>query len=270
MIDINSTCGFLMQYLKFVIFLYMKKKYFLTIVFIFLFVGCSNSLLYREIEVEIIENHPFEEYCNNKMWYCISYTDGYGDLKYFHLEKGVKRFKLLVKRNKPVFICARAINTFSPLGGFVDRDSSYCILDFESGYFIDFLQNIYLQNPEAINSINYNRLYNLLREKDLLRSFNKLILARDIVNKNLSSSSLYSEANVVVYLDQVMEGYWISENYNEGGFLVSNSNYRRIKLSLSQGYHYYINFEKGYLMNIIVDTKNKKYFIKIEKISMEF
>ncbi len=247
----------------------MKVKILCLFFICLLNISCTQSIKYKEIEVIIENNHPFDRECENLFWYSICYTDGYGDLKYIHLNQGLKKIKLIVQRDKPIFICAKALGFLSPIGGVILPDENKIVLDYEKGYLVSFLQKLYIQNPSAILSLKFNKIFTLLKKRGILNSFNKLILARDIISEDLCEKSIYSVDNIKVSLDQAINGYWISENPNEGGFLISDSNYKRIKLSLSEGTHYYLNIEKNYLMIIIVDTINKKYFTRIEKAPME-
>lgn len=246
----------------------MKKIFLLICVIIFL-TSCVQILNYKEVEIVIERNHPFEKISNKNLWYTISYTDGFGNIKYYHLTKNTDKVKLLVRRGKPIFISAKALDEYSPIAGVIAADKNRVILNYEEGKLVKFLQTLYLQNPEAVCSVNYELLVNKIKKKGLLDSFNELILARDIINGNLNESSFYNNENICVSLEQAVEGYWISENPNEGGFLISDSNFNRIKLSLSSGKYYYINIEKGYQMVIIVDSSSKKYFIKVEKLPIE-
>lgn len=247
----------------------MKFKIILFCLFSLLLISCTQKLNYKEVEIIINSEHPFEKTTNKQMWYTISYTDGFGNIKYYHLGKDQRKIKIYVKKDMQTFICAKALDTFSPIAGVISPNDNKVVLDYENGFLVEYLQNLYLQNPNAICSIKYEKLFSILKQKGLLYSFNEIILARDIINGNLSEKSIYENSKVSVSLNQAVEGYWISENPNEGGFLVSDSNYKRVKLSLSEGKHYYINAEKGYLMLILVDTINKNYFTHIERLPIE-
>ncbi len=246
----------------------MNKASILIIIFIF-FCSCNEFINYKEVEIIINEKHPFEEISNKDLWYNISYTDGFGQIKNCHLVKNKKKLKLLVRKGQPIFICAKALDKYSPIGGVILADEKRVVLKYEEGKMVEFLQNLYIQNSEAVSSINYNLLLDVSKKKGLLESFNELILARDIICGNLCEASLYKNDKISVSIEQAIEGYWVSENPDEGCFFISDSDYYRVKLSLSTGKYFYINIEKGYQMVIIVDSKSRKYFIKIERVPFE-
>ncbi len=249
----------------------MKRVFLLFFIVLLLFSNCSLSFNYKEVEVILKDEHPFESASNMKLWYTLSYTNEVGNLLFKHLCRGKKSIKLWVRKDRPIFICAKPFNKYSPLGGIIKPgDDNRVVLDFKNGYLVEYLQSLYLQNSKAVSSLNYDKLFDYLNKKNLLFSFDKLILARDLLNGTLSFDSIYELDNLNISLEQAIDGYWISENPDEGGFNISDKNYRRISLSLGDGEHYYINFEKGYSMNIIVDTRKRKYFVKVEEICPEF
>jgi hypothetical protein len=223
------------------------------------------------VEIIIERQHPFEVSSGQELWYTLSYTTGLGDIENIHINKNQRSIKIWVKKNISVFVCAKALNDFSPIGGVINPgDDNRVVLNYKNGYLVSFLQDLYIQNPKATSSLNYEKLYQILNKKGILFSFDKLMLARGLLNGELSEESLFELDNLPIELYQAIEGYWISENPDEGGFVISDSNYKRVSLSLSEGEHYYINFEKGYRILIIVDTRSKKYFVRLESINPEF
>lgn len=250
----------------------MNKNHVLFFIFILLsFTSCNQFLNYKEVEVIIEEEHPFAKGSGQKVWYTLSYTTGDGEILYKHINRNQKTIKIQVRRNATIYICAWALNDFSPIGGVVNPgDDKRVYLNYKNGYLVNFLQDLYLQNPRAVSSLNYTKLFSLLNQKAILFSFDKLTLARDLLNGDLSLKSIYKLDNVSVDLNQAVEGYWISENPNEGAFVISDSSYKRVSLSLSEGEHYYVNIEKGFVMLIVVEPRTKKYYIRIEKINPEF
>lgn len=250
----------------------MKAKFIvLFILIVNIFISCEYSLNNKEVEIIIEREHPFESASGQSVWYTLSYTDGLGNINYKHLNKTQKTTKIYVKKNATIFICARALNDFSPVGGVINPGSdNRVVLNYEQGYLVSFLQDLYLQNPEATSALNYEKLYTTLKKRNLIQSFDKLVLARDLINGNLSDKSIYEVDNLSIELTQAIEGYWISENPDEGGFHISDSNYKRVSLSLGEGEHYYINIESGYIMVVIVDTRSRKYFVRIKDINPEF
>ncbi len=243
----------------------------INIIFILSFISCELVSNYKEVEVVIESLHPFEEISKEKVWYTLSYTNGFGDISYKHINKNKRSTKILVPKNATIFVCAKPLNNFSPIATVInpgDEDKVY--LNYKEGYLVSFLQDLYLQNPKAVSSVNYKKLFSILNKKDLLSSFDKLVLARDILNGELDETSIFKIDQLQIELTQAIDGYWISENPDEGGFSISDNNYKRVSLSLGDGEHYYINFEKGYIMLIIVEIQSKKYFVRIEEINTEF
>ncbi|NCD05114.1 MAG: hypothetical protein EOL97_03260 [Spirochaetia bacterium] len=248
----------------------LKIKYSFIICSFIFFIGCSTSLNYKEVEIIIEEEHPFEKAIGTKVWYSLCYTDSSGKINYIHLKPEQRIIKIWIKKNITVFFCARILDDYSPIGGVINPgNDNRVILNYKNGYLVSFLQDLYIQNPKAVCSINYERVYDLLEKRGILFSFDKLTFARALLNGNLNENSIYELSNIPIEVNQAIEGYWISENPDEGGFLISDSNYKRVKLSLGEGEHNYINFEKGFRMKIIVDTRSKKYFVKIEEVNEE-
>jgi hypothetical protein len=252
----------------------MVKKFTIILINIFIIISiisCESVFNYKEVEVVIEDLHPFEEISGEKVWYTLSYTNALGDISYKHINKNKRSTKILVPKNATIFVCAKPLNDFSPIATVINPGEEERVsLNYKEGYLVSFLQDLYLQNPKAVSSINYKKLYSLLNKKGLLSSFDKLVLARDILNGELDETSIFEIDQLQIELTQAIDGYWISENPDEGGFTISDSNYKRVSLSLGDGEHYYINFEKGYIMLIIVESKSKKYFVRIEDLNPEF
>lgn len=238
---------------------------------VFLLTSCEIMSEYKDVEVVITEQHPFETSILKELWYSVSWNDNKGIKQYSNLGTGNHSTILRVPKNRTVYVTARLIGEYYPLGGVIlPGVSDKVFLNFEEGYLVDFLLELCIQNPESLEILNYPKLYQILKDQKLLYSFDKLTLARALMNGELTDNSFYHLDNIKIDISQVVSGYWTSDFPQEGSFWVSSSSKRSVYLSLGEGVHNYLNIEKGYIFTVIVDTRNNKYFINMKKIPEDF
>lgn len=241
------------------------KKLLVFYIFIPLLVSCEFTSFYKEVSVSIEDVHPFEEICQKELWYLVYWNNNKGEIKYLHLPIGVKTFKLKVPKNINTYICASLLGLYNPLGGVICPGSQRNLcLSFEQGYLVDFLISLNHQNYEAINIINYKSLYSMLKSKKNFYSFDKLTLARALMNGTLKFSYSYKEPLIRIDLKQVPIGYWVSDLPSLGVICILNYNDLK-SISLGEGKYNFFNKEENYILTIIVDNRNKKYYINLKE-----
>ena len=237
----------------------------LNFVMFFLFLSCQMSSNNKIISIHINDVYPFEYEVCKPLWYKLSYNDSSGLIHTMKIASGVHDVSLCLPKTSNTYLIAQVIGDYYPQGGVVTNSTFGNLnLTFEQGYLVDFLLSIETQNPEAVNSLNYYKLYHLLKDNNHLFNYDRFTLARSILNGSLIESSIYILNNVRVDVTQIPPGYWISDYHNEGSFLVTNYVENNVVLSLNGGVHNYLNFYNGYLCRVVVDARNCKYFITLK------
>lgn len=249
----------------------MKVIYcpFLLILLLF-FQSCSMLSNNKLVNVHIAEAYPFELEACKSLSYKISYNDVNGTIKTKIVNNGNHDFIIEVPKNSNTYIIAQVLGDYFPQGGVIDTSiNNKIILTYDFGYLVQYLLSLVKNNPEALSCLNYKKLSQMLSDRKLLLNFDKLTLARAIFNGSVSYDSIYTSNNVRVDLDQFPQGYWVSDYPKEGSFWISQFQNKKVILSLNDGIHSYINIDSGFLCKIIVDSRQKKYFISIKSVPKE-
>lgn len=217
------------------------------------------------IQVHIKEIFPFEVEVCSALWYELSYNDSSGTIKTMKVDKGIHDISLCVPKNSNTYIIVQAVGDYYPQGGVITSSTlSRVDLTFEQGYLVDFLLSIENQNSEAVNILNYEKLFQTLKDMKILYNFDKFTLARAILTGTLVDSFIYSLNNVRVDVTQIPTGFWVSDYPAEGAFWVTSYTENNVILSLNDGIHNYLNYYEGFLCRIVVDSRNEKYFITLK------
>lgn len=248
-------------------------KVFSCLFFIFaivLFQSCSMFSNNKLVDVHISESYPFEIEACKSLWYKISYNGVNGLIITKHISKGVHDFKIEVPKNSNTYIIAQVLGDYFPQGGVVDSSTNTQVrLTYDLGYLVQYILSIEKNNNDAFKRLNFKKLSQLLKDRKLLLNFDKLTLARAILKGTLDNNSIYTSNNVRVDLDQLPQGYWVSDYPKEGSFWISQFKNKKVILSLNDGIHYFINIDNGFLCKIIVDSRMNRYFISIKNVPKE-
>lgn len=245
-------------------------KYLLLILISSIFISCSLISNNKIVNVHIAEPYPFEIEANKALWYKISYNGTDGSIVSKNIPKGVHDFKIEVPKNSNTYIIAQVLGDYFPQGGVVDSSTTdKVILTYDEGYLVEYLLSITKENNEALKCLNYEKLSQILKDRKLLMNFDKLMLAKAILSGELSLSSIYTSNNIRVDLEQLPQGYWISDYPKDGSFWISQFQEKKVILSLNDGIHSFLNIDSGYICKIVVDSREGRYFISIKEIPTE-
>lgn len=241
------------------------KMFLLNVILLILLSSCQMSSNNKIINVHIHEVFPFEYEICKPLWYKLSYNDNMGIIHSKKISTGIHDVSLCVPKKTNTYLIVQVIGDYYPQGGVITTVTmSNVELTFEQGYLVDFLLSIENQNSDALNILNYEKLFQTLKDTKQLYSFDQFTLARSILKGSLVDSSIYSLNNVRVDVTQIPTGYWVSDYKNEGSFWVTNYVENNVILSLNDGIHNYLNYYNGFLCRIVVDARNNKYFVTLK------
>ncbi|MBK5201599.1 MAG: hypothetical protein JJE21_08755 [Spirochaetaceae bacterium] len=224
----------------------------------------------KVVKVHIAESYPFEIEACRSLWYKISYNGVNGSIVSKKMPKGVHDFSIEVPKNSNTYVIAQVLGDYFPQGGVIDTSTkNKIILTYDLGYLVQYILSIEKNNNEALKYLNFKKLSQMLKDNKLLINFDKLTLARALLNGTLDQNSIYTANNVRVDLDQLPQGYWVSDYPKEGSFWISQFQDKKVILSLNDGIHTFLNIDNGFLCKIIVDSRMNKYFISIKTVPQE-
>lgn len=231
-----------------------------------LFVSCTGDpLSMRAVEVVLPEKHRWEEMQNQSLWYTLVWTER-GSLKRCHLKAGEKRTTLWVRRGETVVFCAFPLGIFSPAGGAVlPGGEPLVLLTEQEGVLCRLLQESTTLNSDALGCLAYPQLLReALAKGDDLTLLDANRLQKDLVNGDLSSSSIHMSEPLSVVITIIPQGYWVGERSLDPSFW-SYWGAEGIPLALGEGLHCFWNREDSLLLRIFVDLKEEASFVSIQK-----
>ncbi|WP_320129038.1 hypothetical protein [uncultured Sphaerochaeta sp.] len=243
------------------------KKIFLSVFFSVVCIGCSLSpVSFRSIEIVLGETHPWEIAATKQLWYTLRWTAGDGTFGTLHIPQGIRKVRISVPRGKTLCACAYPLGCYHPLGGaLIPSENGPLVLVQEEGTICELLLSISKTGPEAVSQVNYPRVLQLIKNKtDDLELINPTLLAKDLLNGELSSSSLEIKQRVSVFIEDIPPGYWIAERKNDGAFW-SQFGDGGVGLLVSDGLHCFLNREDGLLLKVFADDSSLSFFTSIHE-----
>ncbi len=229
--------------------------------------SCQMNSNNKTITVHILDAFPYESEAYRPLWYKMSYSDSAGNTLTKRIPAGVHEVSLNVPKNSNTYVIVQALGDFYPQGGVIEPTSFNDVdVSFEQGYLVNTLLSITKQNPEALNCLNYSKLFQTLKDRKFLYSFDPFTLSRSILDGSLNAKNIYHLDNVRVDVTQLPAGFWVSDDPMQGSFWIHNFSDDNVILSLNAGIHSYLNYYEGYLCRIAVDSSNSEYFISLKGI----
>jgi hypothetical protein len=133
------------------------------------------------------------------------------------------------------------------------------------GFLCDLLLNLSTGEKEAVGRVNYplvlQRLTNQTEDCALLDYES---LAKDILNGEVTDSSVLVLEPLSVFLEDIPPGYWVGERITDGAFW-SQLGDGGVGLLLSSGLHCFLNKEEGLLLKVFVDVQAKTSFSSLHE-----
>lgn len=231
-----------------------------------LFLSCAaDPLSMRAVEVSLPERHRWEEMQNRSLWYTLVWTEG-GELKRRHLKAGEKRTTLWVRRGETVVFCAYPLGVFSPAGGAVTPlDGAVVHLTEQEGVLCRLLQESTRFNPDALGSLAYPHLLQEVRAKtDDFTLLDGNRLQKDLVNGELTCSSIKVAEPLHVVVHTIPQGYWVGQGSLDPSFW-SYWGDEGVPLVLGEGLHCFWNREDALLLRVFVDLRDEAFFVSLQK-----
>lgn len=219
----------------------------------------------REVEVVLPLRHRWEEMQNQSFWYTLVWTEG-GNLKQRHLKAGEKRTKLWVRRGETIIFCAYPLGVFSPAGGAVIPNGDALLhLTEQEGVLCRLLQESARLNSDALGTLAYPYLLREMRSKtDDFTLLDSNRLQKDLVNGELSSSSIQEHEPLSVVVTTIPQGYWVGERGVDPSFWLYWGG-EGIPLLLGEGLHCFWNREESLLLRVFIDLKQQVSFVSVQK-----
>lgn len=227
--------------------------------------SCSaETLSQRKVTVLLPPRHRWETMQNQNFWYTLVWNEG-GKLRQRHLPAGQKRATVLVNRAETVVFCAYPLGVYAPLGGAVlPTGTSAVLLTEREGMLCHYLQESLKLNAEALERVNYPQLLQEARSKtDDMTLIDHGRLQKDLVNGELSSSSIQVRPPLQVEVTTAPQGYWVGERELDGSFWLYWE-HEGAALTLGDGLHCFWNREDSLLLRIFVDLEGEASFISLQ------
>jgi hypothetical protein len=147
----------------------------------------------------------------------------------------------------------------------VPTDRERVFLTQKEGFLCDLLLNLSIGEQEAAGRVNYplvlQRLTNQTEDPALL---DYELLAKDILNGEVTDSSIQVLEPLSVFLEDIPPGYWVGERITDGAFW-SQLGDGGVGLLLSSGLHCFLNKEDGLLLKVFVDIQERTSFSSLHE-----
>ena len=233
-----------------------------------LFPSCSAALFDRTVELEIPQ-HPWEACSNDvEMWYSVKWSYG-NEVRSLYVPPGERRASIKVPIGETVFICAFPLGEMRPFGAVVtpfDSDASF-VMSQEDGYIAALLMDV---DRDSTKGINYRALKEVLKSvgKESSSSastadsvgvlaLDKVRFLRDVMNGELSQSSVVFLKPFDMPQFAIPNGVWVSESALGSYYIVKDSMMPSIRLS--EGVHRFYNPSTDRELVVVVDEKGNTF-----------
>lgn len=230
--------------------------------------SCSASSIDRKVVVTIPQ-HPWESHSNDvRLWYYLKWTYGH-EVRSLYVPPEERVVKINVPMGETVFVCAFPLGEMRPFGAVVTPfDSASSIaLGQSSGYVASILIDV---DRDATKGINYNALQGVMDEVgreflsgggrgDVLGTLalDKVRFLRDVINGELSKSSVVFLNPFEVPEFAVPNGVWVSESVLGLCFEVSDMTMPALRLN--EGVHRFLNQIIDRELVVVVDERGNTF-----------
>jgi hypothetical protein len=133
------------------------------------------------------------------------------------------------------------------------------------GFLCDLLLNLSTGEKEVAGSVNYPLVLQMLTNKtEDFALLDYESFAKDILNGEVTDSSVILLDPLSVFLEDIPPGYWVGERITDGSFW-SQLGDGGVGLLLSSGLHCFLNKEEGLLLKVFVDVLAKTTFSSLHE-----
>lgn len=205
------------------------------------------------IEVEIVDDHPWEIASGRRFWYTLVYQGDQG-LKQIQLGIGVRRIRLLVPYAKTIIFAAYPLGTGFPFGGayHASKNCRKVELTARRGPLAEALLHIAKLWPGPVSTLSFDKLYDQIVTISASGGcIDWNYLATDVVKGTISEDSVRNSTTVDVQLSELPQGFWKCESPFFDPFYAF-VDYEISLQSLPAGIIRYINFEYGLELRVVV------------------
>lgn len=201
------------------------------------------------VELEIAEEHPFEDMARRDMWYTLVYFDGEA-VRSEHVESGRRKVSVRVDSGGLRPFAMIPLGTLGPIGGFYEGDG-HVMLRAEDGSFAEMLIRAAGYRPDAVSRLSVEALREV---QPHLADIDEPAFLEDLYDGTLSPSSIESAESRSLMFDLIPSGYWLSERYDIPSFEVGFSG-QTIYLDLRPGVYRFACQARSMLLTIAVDEE---------------
>ncbi len=211
-----------------------------------------NPLFEKQIQIRLVSTHPWEEASLKKLWHTLVWTDGWGRLQAMHLSPGERQATIPVQKGKSTIICAYPLGDMLPFGGFFSQGNQEVIhLSQEKGELAKLLLDAYLCNPEAVECIDADALFNLCPRVSLL---NKVTLTVGLLNGVVEIEDL---SPLLAKFADLPAGFWVPERKSQVPFFSVWG--ESVSLCLEGGVQRWWCRERSLELIVFADLKKKTF-----------
>lgn len=208
-------------------------------IFFYLLLLLLTSCTYipdKEIEVEIIERHPYEEFFSVPYYLEYNYDN---EIKKLYLSDGQKKVKIKVKRGDTTVIKATPFEVATPiLGGCYRIGNDKVTLKEKEGKLAHALLEAFYYNHECIKVINYDALLT-----ELVPSFDMISFIKEITEGRFKGFKALDKVKFNIV--DLPSGYWYSANSDSINLNFTNTGEKqKYKMELYPGLYSYYNPER--------------------------
>lgn len=208
----------------------------------------------RYITVVLSQDHPWETASGRRFWYTLAWTGLDGEISKTHLSIGCRSVRVPVATGQSVIFAAYPLGTGIPLGGsHLAIDTTETVsLSMEEGPLADMLLSLSKRWPGPVARVNTHHLLDYIEAVvPIGLGVDWNLLAKAIVEGDLSREKVRSLPSVELVLDGLPEGRWICEHAGYPALFGFCENPVVIK-ELFPGLLRYVNLERHMELRLLV------------------
>lgn len=218
------------------------------------FCGCSQN---RTVTVVFEESHPWEAVSGRRFWYTLVWNTLSGKLEKTHLSIGQRAVSVLIPLGQTVVFAAYPMGEGAAFGGasLALGGSQQVSLTMEDGPLADMLLSLSKRWPEPVARVNFHNISHYIAQNvpnGLGIDWDHL--AKDIVEGDLGSDSVTSQASVALALEGLPPGRWVCERPDLAGIFSGNDGTAHLE-GLYPGLIRYLCLQRGMELRIVVSQE---------------
>ncbi|MCF0237013.1 MAG: hypothetical protein HUK24_00320 [Sphaerochaetaceae bacterium] len=235
----------------------------LSLLLIFTLSSCNEFLsLNKRVITLVIPSHPCEGPAKTSLWYTLKWNKG-DNICSIHVPQDVRSLTIEINIGETVAIVAYPLGELNPIGLVItplDSLSEYT-LSFTDG----FLANLFLSSDlSVVKNLNYKPIKEALYKDGLdnwklsdIRTLDKVRFLQDILNGELSKSSIKFQNTFLVSSFSLPNGIWVSEYPTDKTLYVTDMTSK--DLYLPEGVFHYFNSSQDRILTIAIDSQGNTF-----------